>query len=331
MQNDEQKANEAKDSLDSSLEYAPDRQAASQNDSQPLPEAPVTTTVPDKKNPIKRFLDHFTKKSSVYLPLFGLLLIAVIVVTIIAYNHGQTTNTPIADQNLSPSQLNNLANSNEVVGNSNEVLSVQSSSIFNGQVLVRKNLQVAGTLKVGGSLNLPGISVSGNSIFSQLQVANNVAIGGNANIQGGLTVQKDLSVNGSGSFSGGLSAPQIAINSLQLNGDLNLTHHINAGGPIPSRSSGGAVGAGGTTSISGSDSAGMVTINTGSGPAAGCYITVNFVYPFSTTPDVVITPVGSASASLNYYVNRSNTSFSVCAINTPQPAQTYSFDYLIMD
>ena len=272
-----------------------------------------------------------SQKSSIYLSIFGLFVVVIIVLTVMAYLHGRSANTPIADQNLTPTELSHLASSNQVVGNSNQVLSVQSSSVFNGQVLVRKNLQVAGTLKVGGSLNLPGISVSGNSIFSQMQIANNLSVGGNTNIQGSLTLRKDLSVNGNGAFSGSLSAPQITVGSLQLNGALNLTHHINAGGPIPSHSTGSAAGSGGTSSISGSDSAGTVSINTGSSPAAGCYITVNFVSAFSSTPDIVITPIGSSSASLNYYITRSTSTFSICSINTPQPGQSYTFDYIVLD
>jgi cytoskeletal protein CcmA (bactofilin family) len=328
--------NEAKESLDSSLEYNSGQAPSAPNPISPQPTTDTThpedtppATTP--KQPAKQLFSHVSRRSTIFLPLFGLLVIAVIVITVLAYQHGKSTTPPVADQNLTPAELSHLANSNEVVGTSNQVLSVQSSSIFNGQVLIRKNLQVAGTIKVGGSLNLPGISVSGNSTFSQLQVANNLSVGGNTNIQGNLTVQKDLSVNGSGTFSGPLNAPQITVATLQLTGDLNLTNHINAGGPIPSRNTGSAVGSGGTSSVSGSDTAGTATINTGSNPAAGCYITVNFVNAFSNTPDVVITPVGSASASLSYYVNRSTTSFSICAINAPQAGQTYIFDYIALD
>src|SRR4029077_15019876 len=104
-------------------------------------------------------------------------------------------------------------------------------------------------------------------------------------------VAKSLQVNSSGSFSGPLSAPQITTNSLQLNGDLVLTHHISAGGATPSRSNGTALGSGGTSSVSGSDTSGSITINTGSGPGPGCLISVNFAANVNSTAQVSISPV----------------------------------------
>lgn len=322
----ENKDQDSRESLDSSLESTPLDQPQ---------ESSTNPAVPDylepKDSSFKKVLTILSQKSSIYLPIFFLLIVAVVAVTIIDYKHSTQNKVTLAQQTLTPSDLNHIANSNEVVGGSNQVLTVQSSSVFDGQVLVRNDLQVAGRLQVGGSLSITGVVVSGSSIFNTVQINKNLSVGGNSNIQGTLAVQNNISVNGGGTFGGAVSAPQITTSSLQLNGDLNLTHHITAGGPIPGHSTSGNVGSGGTSSISGSDSSGTVTINTGSGPSAGCYETVNFVTAFNSTPHVLVTPVGASSATLNYYVNRSTGSFSICSANTPASGTSYVYDYFVID
>lgn len=321
--NNDNNNNEATESLDSSLEYKTD---SSPNNSQP-PIQPQTTNQTKQFN---NLISRFSQKSSIYLPIFIFLIFAIGMITYLAYKSISPSKNTIAEQTLSPSTLNKLANNNQVVGNSNQLLTVQSSSVFDGPVLLRGNLGVAGKLQVGGSLNLTEITVSGNSIFNQVQISKNLTVGGSSNLQGNLTVQQGLTVNGGGTFGGAISAPQITTGSLQLNGTLNLTHHINAGGSIPGSNTSGSVGAGGTTSVNGSDTAGTLTINTGGSPSSGCYISVNFNSPFSSPPHVLVTPVGPSSATLSYYVNRSSNSFSLCSNNAPQASQTYVFDYFVI-
>ncbi len=196
--------------------------------------------------------------------------------------------------------------------------------------MIRDGLEVAGQLKIGGPLNLPGITVAGTSNFDQVQI-NNLQIAGNTTVQGQLTVQKGLSVSGPASFAGSLSAAQFTIDNLQVNRDILLNRHIDAGGSTPGLNQGSAVGGGGTTSVSGTDTAGTVNINTGSGPGVGCFATINFTQKFNTTPHIVITPVGSAGGRLNYYINRSSTSFSICSENAAQGGQSFAFDYIVID
>lgn len=195
---------------------------------------------------------------------------------------------------------------------------------------MRSDLEVAGTIKAGGELQLPSIAVSGSGHFNQLQV-DTVAVSGSATVQGTLTAQKGINVSGSSNFSGALSAPQITTNTLLLNGDLSLTHHITAGGPVPGLAKGNALGSGGTASVSGSDTSGSLTFNTGSGPGAGCFATVSFARKFASIPHVNVTPVGSGAADLNYYVNRSTTDFSICTTNSAPSGQTFGFDYMILN
>jgi hypothetical protein len=154
-------------------------------------------------------------------------------------------------------------------------------------------------------------------------------VGGDTSLQGQLTVQKNLSVVGSASF-GSLNVSNLGVTTLQLRGDISLNQHILTSGGTPGRTNGTALGSGGSASVSGSDTAGTVAINTGGGPPAGCFMTVNFAKAFSGTPHVVISPSNSQAASLQYYTLRSANNFSVCTANVPAAGTTYVFDYVVI-
>ncbi|HSX36835.1 MAG TPA: hypothetical protein VLG13_01810 [Patescibacteria group bacterium] len=288
---------------------------------------------PDSKPPRLEKLRNRARGLNIYLLVFILLLVVSGIISYVAYNASKRNNgaTVINSQTLDQKTLQQLANADATIGTSNQVLNVQSNTVFGGKVLVRDSLEVAGGLQLGGSLSLGGITVSGSSTFGQVQVNNNLAVAGDTALQGQLTVQKNLNVNGSGTFGGALSASQLTVSALQLNGDLTLTHHITAGGATPSRTSGPALGSGGTASLSGSDTSGSININTGGSPGAGCFITVNFAAKFNATPHVIVSPVGSGAAGLSYYINRSTSNFSICTTSAPPSNAGFGFDYLVLD
>lgn len=297
--------------------------------------ATPTQPTPTGSLPKPRFsirLKALTRRFNVYSLGFILVLLIGIMAIVISMRLDDTdknANT-LRTNSLTTEELSKLQNTDAKVGDPKQTLTIESNTIINGKVLLRDDLDVAGTIKVGGSLNLPGITVSGTSNFDQIQ-ASRLAITGDTTIQGQLNVQKNLTVTGSASFGGTLSATQLNIQTLQLSGDLQLNRHLDAGGGTPSKSDGSAIGGGGTSSVSGSDTAGTVTINSGSSPASGCFITVTFAQKFNATPHVVITPVGSGAAGLNYYLNRSSSNFSVCSTNAPSAGISFSFDYIAID
>ncbi len=276
---------------------------------------------------IKRLASHL----NIYMLLFIFILIVAGGITYVA----QQSSKKAADQQkaqdkLSADQLSALQNSSTKIGDPKQVLNIESSTIFSGKVLVKDSLDVAGTIHVGGALALPGITVSGTSSFDTI-VANSLNVTGNTSVQGSLTVQKGLNVSGPVTFGGPISAPQINIENLQVTKDLLINSHINPTGVTPGKADGGALGAGGTASVNGSDTAGTVTINTGAGAPSGCFVTVNFSQHFGSTPHVVISPVGLGAASLQYYVNRTNVNFSICTANAPPSQTTFFFDYIALD
>jgi len=290
---------------------------------------------PEKKTPKEyrpSWFERFKKQSNLYLLVFGLIVVIAVVVAIVAYTQTKNaSNSYIKSQTLTQSDLNQLANNDVTLGANNNILDVESSAVFAGQVLLKQSQQIAGNLVVGGTTTLNNLNISGVTQLNQLQVSKNLAVSGNSNIQGSETISKNLQVSGSGSFSGTLSAPQITTNSLQINGDLILTHHISTTGSIPTRSSGSALGSGGSVSVNGTDTAGSITINTGSAPAASCFVTINFSSGYSSIPYVLITPVGQSAGGLSYYVTKTTSSFSICDATTPPSGASFGFDYFVIN
>lgn len=320
---------ETLESDDSNITLEDNRPYSPVESSDTLVRSIPSPTPPPKSGRFKRLRRHF----NIYSLLFILVLLLAGIITAVAYfkNQKSPAGSQFTAQSLSQNALEKVASSDATVGSPNQVLNVQSSAVFGGKVLVRKDLEIAGNLQIGGTVGLTTLAVAGTSQFGQVQVNKGLSVAGDTGLQGGLTVAKSLQVSGSGSFSGPLSAPQITTGSLQLNGDLILSHHIKTTGAAPGRSPGTALGSGGTTTIAGNDASGTVTVNTGGSPAAGCFVTVNFTSRYSNTPHILITPVGAASGGLDYYVNRTAAGFSICDASPPPGGSALGFDYIVVE
>lgn len=287
---------------------------------------------PEKKKPLAGGFKSIASRLNIYLLLFVLILVSAVFIVFIGMQRSkkELAQPTVNTTPLTQETLDQINNSDASVGDPKQTLSVESNAIFSGAVLVKGNLDVAGTIKIGGILTLPGLSVSGTSTFDQI-TANGLAVSGDTGLQGSLNVQNNLTVAGSAQFNGPVSVPQLTVQNLVLTGDLVITRHIDAGGGTPGLISGNALGAGGTASVSGTDTAGTVAINTGGGPGAGCFATVTFAQRFNQAPHVVITPVGSAAAGLNYYITRNITSFQICTTNPAPGGANFAFDYIAID
>ena len=292
-------------------------------------ENPNSSKNTPKKSKKKRKLSplRLVTKINVYFLFFILIIVVASLIVYIGYQRDQEEPDATVDtQTLTPEELEEIGATDTRIGDPQQLLTVESNTVFSGQVLVRDNLEVAGQISVGGSLSLPGITVSGTSNFEGIQ-ASSLSVAGDTNVQGQLVVDGSITAGGAGSFGGALSAPLITTDALQLTGDLQVTRHIETGGPTPSVARGGGAGSGGTVSISGSDTAGTVTINPGGGAGNGPVATVTFANAFNQTPHVVITPIGRY---VQYYVTRTTTGFT---IHIPQGLTTgsFSFDYIAFD
>jgi len=308
--------------------------APGQNSSPIAPDSDKNPTDTDNKpakkpSALKQLLKHF----NVYFLLFVLLILVGGAIIFVSYLNGKkTTPTPsISNQTLTQSELKQLANSNATVGGSGQTISIQGDSVFSGQVLMRSNLEVAGTLQLGGNLNIAQLNVSGSSNLSDTQT-NTLQVSGTSTFQGLATIQNGMDVGGSSSINavtiGTLTATKI---SLSDNAQLQIPNHISFNGSAaPHVSSQSGLG-GGSTSISGSDTSGTINVSTGSNPQAGCMANVTFSQAFySTKPNVIISVVSSNPINLEYYAgNLSATGFSICSANTPPANQQFGFSYFI--
>lgn len=296
------------------------KQKAESNTGPDLPE--------QKISPIKRFF----RKVNVYLLIFVLLVIVAGAFTIVNYLNSQKAPVEpgIDNQSLSSDALKQLANTDASVGATSQTLTIQGNAVIAGQTLMRGNLNVAGNFQTGGSIQAPSVTISGAANLGEAQI-NSLQVATNTAVQGTTTL-RDLNVSGATSLSGPVTASQITVTRLILSGNalLQVPGHISFTGPSPSRTvNSNVVGNGGSVSISGSDTAGLININTGNNPTAGCFTRVTFQQAFTGQPRVIIGPVGQAAGQTQYYVDRDKTGFNVCSANVPPANQVFSFDYFV--
>lgn len=305
-----------------SLESEAPSQPSGEN--KPAAEAPK----PPKENLFKKLFGRF----NIYLIVFICILVIAGAIILIAISQGkkQSSKTP-KSSTLSNSELQQIANGDTSVGGPQQVLNVESNAVFAGKVLVNESLSVAGGLQVSGDVGFQNLNASGNTQLQSVDVLKDLTVGGNLGLSGSATISQSLQVNGSGTFSGNISAPQVTTSTLQINGELVLNHHVSVGGVTPSSSPGSALGSGGTASVSGSDTAGSISVHIGGGPSAGCFITVTFNQAYNQTPYVIVSPVGSSAAGLAYYVNSSLSNFSLCSTTAAPASSAFSFDYFIVE
>jgi cytoskeletal protein CcmA (bactofilin family) len=301
-------------------------------DEQSLTSSEGSSSSGDQPPKHSSFFGRIKRFANLYFLIFIFILLAAATLIAFSIKFSNKNSGPQAAKttSLTDQQITALKGSTTLVGDSQKVLDIQGNSIFEGQVLMRNNLDVAGSIKIGGSLSLPAITVGGQSTFGQIQVNDKLSVNGDTVLQGQLTVQKGLTVAGTASF-GTLSASKLNVSTIQLSGDLVISRHVGVSGGTPSRANGGALGSGGTASVNGTDTAGTVTINTGGSPPAGCFVTIGFTQKFTSTPHVIISPSNSSSANLSYYTNRTSTNFSVCSASAPSASTTYLFDYVVID
>jgi len=295
-------------------------------------EARSNTSAPLPLEVKKKNVASLLQRINIYLLIFGLVVLVGIAVTVIAFikTPSNTNTNSIKAQNLSASQLQLLASGSTTIGASDQVLNIVPNTIFSGQVLIRKDLDVAGNINVSQAVNLGSVTVTGVANIGQIQ-AGKLSVSGNAAIAGQVAINNTLAVSGASSFGGTVTADQLTVQSLDLSGDLTISRHIVVTGASPSASPGSsALGNGGTVSISGTDTAGSVIINTGSTPAAGCFMTITFSHSFSASPSIVITPVGSAAAGLAYYITRTASNFSICSNSAAPASISFGFDYIVI-
>lgn len=286
----------------------------------------------DEANRKTSSLKRFLKKINLYFLFFSILMVVASAITVVTYLNSQkeAPKIDLANQELTEDALQQLANRDASVGNTSQTLTIQGNAIIAGQTLMRGNLNVAGNIQAGGSLQGTGLTISGSSNLGETQI-NNLQVASDMAIEGSTTM-RNLNVAGSSSFSGNMEASQITTSRLILSGNatLQVPNHISFTGPSPGRTiNAGVLGAGGSASVNGSDTAGTVNVNTGTNPRAGCFTQISFNRAYSKQPHVIISPVGNAAGRTQYYVDRNQSGFSICTASPAPANQAFAFDYFV--
>jgi hypothetical protein len=111
---------------------------------------------------------------------------------------------------------------------------------------------------------------------------------------------------------------------------LTVNGHIITGGDTPTASAAACSGA--TTEISGTDTAGTISVTT-SGGCSGELAKITFAKAFGATPHVSLTPANAATAVTQAYVdsdNTSATSFTIATPTTINGSTTYRWYYQVL-
>lgn len=157
-------------------------------------------------------------------------------------------------------------------------------------------------------------SLQGDGISSQ-----NLQISGQATIA-------SLSVTGNATITGNLT-----VSGMTTVADITVDGHIITSGSAPTITTLTAAGLDATVTISGDDTIGTITINTGSGSiSSGDIANLIFNKQYAQTPHILITPNNAASTGLLVYPDKQATNgFDLAITNTPSANTTYQFEYFV--
>lgn len=302
-----------------------------------------------RKLPEQKGIKKLLSRINIYLVLFiFLVVLAGASFAVTYFLNKREQNIRLETTELTEEALEELKTSDAVVGDPRQILTIESNAIITGKVVMRDSLDIAGAIKVGGNLSVPSISIVGAGSFGSLstndfQAAGNGGFGGLLDVAGALTVGGNFSaagdINGGGKLDvdgqatiGGNLNVNGTISALGINFDEISVNHINISGGQPSIGVGGAAGGGATVSISGTDTAGTATINTGGATGTGILATITFNSSFSKGPYPVLTPNGSGCASIRYYVtNISASAFSIATATNPPAGTACRFNYHVIN
>lgn len=127
----------------------------------------------------------------------------------------------------------------------------------------------------------------------------------------------------------------VTVTTLAVSGNVTINGHIISGGTTPTIAGGAAACTTPTVSVAGTDTAGTITVTTGTGCASGGTLaTLTFATAFASAPrGVVITPGSSASLTLGAYIDNAAilpASFVIATNNTATNGATYKWNYIII-
>jgi hypothetical protein len=280
---------------------------------------PANTGSPDPKSKKHRFTRRQIIRALVAL---ALLIALIIGLSFLVNRLNKPEQTIVINtQSLDNGTLNELTGDDPV----KQQLTITPDTIFKNSVTVQGSAQVDKDVNIDGSLTVGGRTILQDStdIDGDLNVRQTLTVGQNASLGGNLSVNGQITALS-------LSVGSLSISSINLSNDLTFGGHIIPSGTNTPSSRISSAAAGGTVSVSGNDTSGTVTINTGGGALiAGEMAIITFAKAYGTTPKVQLTPITSTASNLRYYATRSATFFTIDTSSAPANGTTYVFDYFV--
>jgi len=213
---------------------------------------------------------------------------------------------------------------------------IRSSTTDIATFLASGNMGINNT-NPANRLNINTLTIADNS--AQLAVATNSTNNKGIVVQGAIGQTADLfqAQSSSGvalasiSFSG-----KLTVTSAIINGDLTVNGHM-----ISGNTSGTTTIAAGTAactspavSISGNDTAGTITVDSGtgcSGAGTGVMATITFANSYGSAPRVVLTPASWRASGIEYFNETTSTTTFTLDTNVPlTDSSTYKFNYMVV-
>jgi cytoskeletal protein CcmA (bactofilin family) len=273
----------------------------------------------------------------------GILAINVAVLLFISRSQADKQDTAAKSSvTISTSTLNQLGVSRNPIGNAETELVVGPNSTFNGKVVIGSNLTVGGQLTLNskfsatdaaltnlqaGDTQVDSLNINGDGTATNLNLRKDLQVTGATHLQGTLTVNQLTTINNNMNVAGNLSVGgTLSVRNFQVS-TLTLAGHLLSSGSQPSISVGGGAGSNGTASVSGNDTSGTVAVNMGVGAGNGLLATITFVTKYSSTPHVVVTPVGRSVPGM--YINRTSAGFTI-SVDGSLSTGGYAFDYVVV-
>ena len=319
-------------------------------------DAPTETTTETRKNtggPVsspatpKRRLSYKPSHKGTFIGLAVMVgILAVNAIVLMLISKGQSDAQETAAKNsvtISTSTLNELGVSRNPIGNAETELTVGPNSTFNGKVVVGGDLTVAGQLTLNSKFNatnavltnlqagqtqVESMNVNGDVTATNMNIRKDLQVAGSTRLQGSLTVNQLTTINNNMNVAGNLAVGgSLSVRNFQV-GTLTIAGHLLSSGGAPSVSAGGGVGSNGTVSLSGNDTSGTVAVNTGVGAGNGLLATITFVTKYTSTPHVVVTPVGRSVPGM--YINRTSSGFSISA-DGALATGGFAFEYVVVE
>ncbi len=173
---------------------------------------------------------------------------------------------------------------------------------------------VASYIQNGGDATLSALTVTGSADFGSLNVSGAATIG-------------ELTVTGNVTIGGTLTVVTIKTGNIEIDG------HIITRGAVPTSQVLAAAGTSALVDVDGNDTAGTISITTGSaGVAAGDLSKINFSKIFTKTPKVLLTGQDDNSINARIYPKaKSVNDFMMSTSQSLAPNTTYTFDYFIVE